>query len=82
MDLSFLDPKFTKDNKPYGPARYNEIVKECYLITKHCNTSYVDLMKITPHERKLLLNLIADEIKKSEEHIAKAKAEREAKKKR
>ena len=78
LDVSFLDPKLTSDKKPYGPARYNQIVKECYLISKNCNTSYADLMTITPHERKLLLNLIAEEIKRSEEQMARAKAEREA----
>ena len=43
---------------PYGPLRYKQIVAECYKITKNLNTSYTDLMKITPTERSYLLEFI------------------------
>jgi hypothetical protein len=59
---SFLDPLTTEDGKPYGPVRYKEIVKECYLISKNINTSYTDILDITPIERTYLLQFIADEI--------------------
>ena len=67
--MNFLDPKLTSDGKPYGPYRYKEIVKECYLISKNCNTSYTDLMKITPIEKNYLLEFIAEEFQKTEEII-------------
>ena len=35
-----------------------EIAKERYIISKHLNTSYVDLGKITPVERKYLLEFL------------------------
>lgn len=76
----FLDPKTTRDGKPYGPVRYREIVKECYVISKNINTSYTDLMKITPLERKFLVEFLLDESKKAQEMINNAKREREAKK--
>lgn len=64
----------TKDGKPYGPWRYKQIVKECYLISKNCNTSYTDIMNITPLERDYLLNFVADEFKRSQEIINKNKS--------
>ena len=68
---NFLDPKFTNDGKPYGPYRYKEIVKELYLISKNCNTSYSDLLNITPIEKNYLLEFIGDEIKQAQELIKK-----------
>lgn len=67
--MNFLDPKLTSDGKPYGPYRYKEIVKECYLISKNCNTSYTDLMKITPIEKNYLLEFITEEFQRTEEMI-------------
>lgn len=74
-----MDPQFIND-QPYAPIRYREIVKECYLISKNINTSYTDLLNITPTERKYLIEFLVDEAKKREEIIAKRKAERAAKK--
>lgn len=82
MDQSFLDPLLTEDKKPYGPIRYKQIVKECYLISKHTNTSYTDLMDVTPTERNYLIQLIAEEIQKSQEAIDKAKQESKLKAKK
>ena len=50
-----------KDGKPYGPELYKELVRESYIITKNTNTSYTDLMNITPTERKYLLEFIKEE---------------------
>jgi len=57
----------TNDGKPYGPYRYKQIVKECYLISKNVNTSYIDVMKMTPQERNYLLEFIAEEIQRKQE---------------
>jgi len=72
----------TKDKKPYGPIRFNQISRECQFISENCHTSYTDVLKITPHERKYMLINIAEKLKKSEEQLAKLKAEQEAKKKK
>jgi len=69
--VNFLDPKLTNDGKPYGPFRYKEIVRECYLISKNCNTSYTDLMSITPIEKNYLLEFITEEFQKTEELMKK-----------
>lgn len=76
--LNFLDQQLTEDGRPYGPIRYKEIVKECYIISKNINTSYNDLMQITPTERNYMLEFLTDEAKRREEMLQKKKAEREA----
>ena len=76
----FLDPILTKDGQPYGPVRYKEIVKECYIISKNIHTSYTDLMNITPLERKFIVEFLLEESRKTQEMIDNAKREREAKK--
>lgn len=75
----FLDPILTKDGQPYGPFRYKEIVKECYVISKNINTSYTDLMKITPLERRFMIEFLLEESKKNQEMLDKAKRERQSK---
>ena len=75
-----MDPQTNEDGSPYGPVRYEEIVRECYLISKNINTSYVDVLKITPAERNMMLNFLLEEAKRREEILAKQEAEREANK--
>lgn len=74
-----MDPQFIND-QPYAPIRYKELVKECYLISKNINTSYTDVLNITPTERTYLLEFLIAEAKQREEIIARRKAERAAKK--
>ena len=73
-----MDPQTTKDGEPFAPVRYKEIVKECYLISKNINTSYNDLMDITPTERNYMLEFLLDEAKQREQMLQKKKAERAA----
>lgn len=75
MGPSFLDPQTTSNGKPYGPYRYKQLIKECYIIAKNCNTPYTSLMDITPTEKNELLNLIIEENEKSQEAMARIKAE-------
>ena len=77
--IHFLDPMLTKDGQPFGPVRFREIVKECYVLSKNIGTSYNDILEITPLERKYLINLLYDESQKTKEMIDDAKREREAK---
>lgn len=65
----------TSDGKPYAPTRFKEIVRERYLISKHTNTSYVDLGSITPLEREYLLLFIQEELEKRRQLEATAKAQ-------
>ena len=80
QQANFFDPQLTNDGRPYGPSRYKEIVKERYLISKHCNTSYSDLATTTPLERRYLIEFILDELKKKKELIEKQKATRNQRK--
>ena len=68
-----MDPQLTSDKKPYGPWRYKQIVKECYIITKNTNTSYSDVLEMTPAERECFIEFIAEDFKKQQEQIDKAK---------
>jgi hypothetical protein len=68
-----LDPQLTKDGKPYGPFRYKEIVRERYLISKNMNTSYNDIGKITPLERRYIMEFLVEEVNKTKEAIEKQK---------
>ena len=58
---TFLDPLYTETGEPYGPARYKRIVQECYLISKNMNTSYADVLKMTPIEREYLINFLLED---------------------
>lgn len=46
---------------------------ERYIISKNCNTSYLECGDITPLERRMLMELISAEIKKREEEIQQIK---------
>lgn len=73
--MNFLDPRLTSDGKPYGPIRYEEIVEECYAISKRIHTSYNDLKQITPLERTYLLQFIRRDIERENELREKQQAE-------
>ena len=72
--LNFLDPQKTEDGRPYSPVRYKELVKDCYLISKNLNTSYLDVLKITPLERNYLINFLIEEAKYNKDMLEKNKA--------
>jgi hypothetical protein len=66
----------TDNGKPYGPWRYKQIVKECYIITKNTNTPYSDILNMTPTERELMIEFLSEDFKKQQEHIEQAKKNR------
>ena len=66
---SFLDPLLTSDGKPYAKEGLNSLIRDCYLISKNCYTSYKDVLDITPRERNALLSLIAEDIKKNVDYV-------------
>ena len=64
-----MDPQFNEEGEPYGPYRFKEIVRECYSISKNCNTPYTDILKITPRERDYLIEFIVDDANRAQEMI-------------
>lgn len=70
-----MDPQKTDDGQPYGPIRYKNIVQERYIITKNSGISYEDTGKMTPTERQLYLDFIAEEFERTKQAIEKAKEE-------
>ena len=65
----------TEDGRPYSPIRFKELVKECYLLTRNLNSSYNNILSITPTERKYLISFLVDEAKQRDAMIAMKKAE-------
>lgn len=78
LTKNFFDPELASDGGPYGPWKFKEIVRECYLISKNTNTSYTDVLNMTPLERKFVIDLLIEETNKTREALEKARAEREA----
>lgn len=76
---NFLIPQLTEDGKPYGPKRYGEIAKECYLISKHTHTSYNEVLEISPMERQIILKNITDDLQKQSDQIKELEAKRKQK---
>jgi hypothetical protein len=70
-----LDPQKTKDGKPYGPVRYQEIVRERYFITKNGGVSYEDTGSMTPTERQLYASYIIEEFEKTKKAMEEARAQ-------
>ena len=64
--------------QPYGPERFKQITKERYYITKYTNTSYLDVGKITPTERDLLMSFIKEDLEKTKESLEKSKKDIES----
>ena len=62
-----MDPLLTFDGRPYGVVRYQQLVEERYLISKHIHTSYLDVGKVTPTERKYLLEFIKKDLERDKE---------------
>lgn len=57
--------------KPWGIYHYEQLVQEIYLLSKNINSSYTELLDITPTEKNLMLGWLEDEAKKQQEEIDK-----------
>lgn len=77
LDQSFSDPHTIKLQYPdnhieevdYAPWKYKSIVRECVEISEAINTSYVDLMKISPTERKYIYEFLKEKSDKLKERL-------------
>lgn len=64
----------TEDGEiPYGVYRFNQIIEECYVISKVIHTSYLDLMDISVMEKDKMLEFINEENKRNKEELDKIK---------
>jgi hypothetical protein len=80
MGPSFLDPQTSKDGKPYGPARFKEIVKECWFISDQISTSYTDVLDMSVQERIYLGECIQEKLDATHKAIEDIKNKNKAKK--
>jgi hypothetical protein len=58
---------------PYGVFRYNQIIDECYIISKVLHTSYIEAQSISVVERDRILDIINEENERNKESIEKLK---------
>lgn len=72
---TFLDPEKTSDGKLYAPIRYKQLVKERYIISRQCNTSYTDTGNITPKEREYIFEFIDKEVEERKKAYDEAAAQ-------
>ena len=74
-----MDPQLTSDGKPYGPVRFREIVQERYIISKQTHMTYEDTGKMTPAERKMIIQFLVEDTRREKEAIEQAKKGRKTK---
>lgn len=58
--LNFLFQHYDENGKPTGQKRFKEIMEECWFISRSINTSYNDILQISPLERKYLVDIIKE----------------------
>ena len=58
--LNFIYQRFDLEGNWIGPKRFKEIIEECWFISKNINTSYTDILQISPMERKYLIDTIKE----------------------
>lgn len=59
---------------PYGVFRFQQIIDECFAISKVINTSYNDLMDVSIMEKNRMIEIITEDNKKQKEELDKFKA--------
>lgn len=59
---------------PYGIYRFQQIIDECFIISKTINTSYNDLMNISIREKERMIEIIVEDNRKQKEELDKIKA--------
>lgn len=67
--VNFLDQLYNEDGSLYAPSRYKNLVRINYAISKNCNTSYLDVLQLTPRERDYLWEFILEEVDRTKEML-------------
>lgn len=73
--LNFLYPQYDENHNLIGPKKFKEIIEECWFISKSINTSYTDILQISPLERKYLIDVIQESNRREKEEFDKAMLE-------
>ena len=82
LQKSFLGQQLTFDGKPFGPIKYKELVREAYILAKHCNISYSEVMNMTPTERQYMLEFLKEDMDREKESLNKIKKQQEERRSR
>lgn len=51
LQTNFIDPVYDADGNLYAKTRYNELIREKYLISQKSKVSYEEIDNLTPTER-------------------------------
>lgn len=78
MGPNFLDPRTSKDGKPYGPKRYKQLVQDCWFISDNLHTSYTDVLDLAYIDRIYLIENIKAKKDATQKAIDDAKAKKKA----
>lgn len=78
LHQSFSDPRQIvsvegKGKMPFGVFRYEQIIDECYMISKVIHTSYNDILNISIRERDRMIELINEENERNKKDLEKMK---------
>lgn len=72
MNQVFTNPRFNSEGKPFGPWMYNEIIREAAYISRNINTTYSDVLDMTPMERRAVVTDINEYNKKRNDALKEA----------
>lgn len=71
--LNFFGLQLTSCSKEEIEKIFSNTLNECYIISKHINTSFSDVKQMTPTERRFIIKFIIDDMKKEQDLIKAAK---------
>ena len=69
LQANFIDPIYDENGKPYSQTRYNELIKEKYIISQKSKVSYDEINNITPSERQTIAYMISEDLRKEKEAL-------------
>lgn len=75
---SFFGLQLTSCKKEEIEQVFSNTLNECYIISKHIHTSFSDVKKMTPTERRFIIKFIIDDMKQEQEMIKASKANRKS----
>lgn len=74
--LNFFGLQLTSCNKEEIDQIFSNTLNECYIISKHIHTSFSDVKKMTPTERRFIIKFIVDDMKQEQDLIKASKSKK------
>ena len=74
--LNFFGLQLTSCSKEEIDQIFSNTLNECYIISKHIHTSFSDVKKMTPTERRFIIKFIVDDMKQEQDLIKASKSKK------